>query len=181
MLRVDKETLFYPLNTNTEEVKVLFIFLNPPSSKVPIKRSLPTYSQGYISEILPCNTVVFPWKDRNNFRETWRGSWKINIDRDSSFRFKHLSFNWKCSQVLVTRQQVQTTGWISVKSAQTSHFCYCYFPGISRRLWPRRAKKKPRRCNEPDRIPRTSTLIVLSALDFPGKLHLQRTEDVESI
>ena len=34
------------------------------------------------------------------------------------------------SQVLVTRQQVQTTGSISVKSAQTSHFCYCYFPGI---------------------------------------------------
>ena len=50
MVRVDKETLFYPLNTNTEKIKVLFIFLKPPSSKVPIKRSLPTYIQGYISD-----------------------------------------------------------------------------------------------------------------------------------
>ena len=58
MVRVDKETLFYPLNTNTEKIKVLFIFLKPPSSKVPIKRSLPTYIQGYISEILPSNSRV---------------------------------------------------------------------------------------------------------------------------
>ena len=34
MVRVDKETLFYPLNTNTEKVKVLFIFLKPPSMQV---------------------------------------------------------------------------------------------------------------------------------------------------
>ena len=58
MLRVDKETLFYPLNTNTEKIKVLFIFLKPPSSKVPIKRSLPTYIQGWISELFPSNSSV---------------------------------------------------------------------------------------------------------------------------
>ena len=58
MVRVDKETLFYPLNTNTEKIKVLVIFLKPPSSKVLIKRSLPTYIQGYISEILPSNSSV---------------------------------------------------------------------------------------------------------------------------
>ena len=34
MLRVDKETLFYPLSTNTEKIKALFIYLKPPSSKV---------------------------------------------------------------------------------------------------------------------------------------------------
>ena len=58
MVRVDKETLFYPLNTNTEKIKVSFIFLKPPSSKILIKRSLPTYSQGYISEISPSNSSV---------------------------------------------------------------------------------------------------------------------------
>ena len=58
MVRVDKETLFYPLNTNTEKIKVLVIFLKPPSSKVLIKRSLPTYIQGYISEILSSNSSV---------------------------------------------------------------------------------------------------------------------------
>ena len=30
MLRVDKETLFYPLNANTEKINVLFIYLNHP-------------------------------------------------------------------------------------------------------------------------------------------------------
>ena len=34
MVRVDKETLSYPLNTNTEKIKVLFIYLKPPSSEV---------------------------------------------------------------------------------------------------------------------------------------------------
>ena len=58
MERVDKETLFYPLNTNTEKIKVLFIHLKPPSSKVLIKRSLPTYILGYISEILSSNSSV---------------------------------------------------------------------------------------------------------------------------
>ena len=58
MVRVDKGTLSYPLNTNTEKIKVLFIFLKPPSSLVPIKRSLPTYIRGYISEILPSNSRV---------------------------------------------------------------------------------------------------------------------------
>ena len=43
MVRVDKETLFYPLNTNTEKIKVLFIYLKPPSRKILLKRSLPTY------------------------------------------------------------------------------------------------------------------------------------------
>ena len=52
MVRVDKETLFYPLNTNTEKIKVLFIYLKPPSSKVLIKGSLPTYIQGYIWNIV---------------------------------------------------------------------------------------------------------------------------------
>ena len=174
MLRVDKETLFYPLNTNTEEVKVLFVFLNPPSSKVPIKRSLPTYSQGYISEILPCNTVVFPWKDRNNFRETWRGSWKINIDRDSSFRFKHLSFNWKCSQVLFTRQQVQTTGPISVKLLLSRNFSET----LTEKGWEEATQVQWTSQNSEKPAHVTSSLIVL---DFPGKLHLQRTKDVESI
>ena len=34
MVIVDKETLFYSLNTNTEQIKVLFIYVKPPSSKV---------------------------------------------------------------------------------------------------------------------------------------------------
>ena len=46
------------LNTNTEKIKVLFIYLKPPSSKILIKISLPTYIQGYISEILPSNSSV---------------------------------------------------------------------------------------------------------------------------
>ena len=50
--------LFYPLNTNTEKIKVLFIYLKPPSSKILIKISLPTYIQGYICEILPSNSSV---------------------------------------------------------------------------------------------------------------------------
>ena len=50
--------LSYPWNTNTAKIKVLFIFLKPPSSKVLIKRSLPTYIQGYISEILPSDSSV---------------------------------------------------------------------------------------------------------------------------
>ena len=58
MVRVDKETLFYPLGTNTEKIKVLFIYLKPPSSKILLKRSLPTYIQGYNSEILLSNSSV---------------------------------------------------------------------------------------------------------------------------
>ena len=58
MVRIDKETLFYPLNTNTEKVKVLFIYLKPPSSKV-LKIFANIYCiQGYISEILPSNSSV---------------------------------------------------------------------------------------------------------------------------
>ena len=37
------------------------------------------------------------------------------------------------------------------------------------------------RCNELDRIPRKTAHSTLIVLDFPGKLLLQRTEDVESI
>ena len=34
MLRVHKETLFYPLNANTEKIEVLFIYLKPPIFRV---------------------------------------------------------------------------------------------------------------------------------------------------
>ena len=43
MVKVDKETLFYPLNTNTENIKVLFIYLKPSSSK-PLKNFANIYS-----------------------------------------------------------------------------------------------------------------------------------------
>ena len=58
MVRVDKETLFYPLNTNTEKIKVLVIYLKPPSSKVLIKRSLPVHIFRVTFEILSINSSV---------------------------------------------------------------------------------------------------------------------------
>ena len=63
MLRADKETLFYPLNANTEKIKVLFIYLKPPLSKV-----LKIFANIFLKYCLVA--VVPPGKHQNNFRET---------------------------------------------------------------------------------------------------------------
>ena len=145
MLRVDKETLFYPLNANTEKIKFLFIHLKPPLSKV-----LKFFASIFLKYCLV--TVVLPGKHQNNFRETWRDHRRLTLKGipPSDLNIYYSTENPTRPCTFDRRKSRSVSFWI---------------------LWPRRPGKKPCRCNEPHRF-REKLLsdIYSDYIEFPGKL-----------
>ena len=157
MLRVDKETLFYPLNANTEKIKVLFIYLKPPLSKV-----LKFFASIFLKYCLV--TVVLPGKHQNNFRETWRDHRRLTL---KGIPPSDLNIYYS------TENPTRPCTFDRRKSRSVSF----------RILWPRRPGKKPCRCNEPHRFREKllkGHLLWLHRISRKAA-DLQCTEDVESI
>ena len=157
MLRVDKETLFYPLNANTEKIKVLFIYLKPPLSKV-----LKIFTSIFLKYCLV--TVVLPGKHQNNFRETWRDHRRLTLKgippSDLNIYYSTENPTRPCT---FDRRKCRSVSF--------------------RILWPRRPGKKPCRCNEPHRFREKLLKWHLLWLHWISRkaADLQCTEDVESI